>query len=138
MQLRRVLEFIRTNLDRPVTVFEMAAIAGQSESRFHRAFRLSFGITVHQYLMSRRVDMAKQLMLNTAEPLRRSAATCGMCDQSHLTRWVTRMTGESPNRWRRARTQGAFDHDVVGVSPLRSAFPVGPQWAVTRRISSGH
>jgi AraC-like DNA-binding protein len=103
-QRKRALDFIFENLDAPITVAEIAAIAGQSESHFHRAFKHSMGTTVHQYVMFRRIELAKQLMLDTSEPLCSIAVTCGMCDQSHLTRWFTRMTGESPSRWRRART----------------------------------
>jgi transcriptional regulator GlxA family with amidase domain len=51
--------------------------------------------------------MAQQLMLDTSQPLSTIAVACGMCDQSHLTRWFTRLSGESPNQWRRARTDVA-------------------------------
>src|SRR3569833_987314 len=102
-QLKRALSFIGASLDRTITVVEIAAVAGQSASHFHRAFKRSLGVTVHQYVMFRRIELAKQLLLKTSEPLCSIAVTCGMCDQSHLTRWFTRMTGESPRRWRRSR-----------------------------------
>jgi transcriptional regulator GlxA family with amidase domain len=103
-QLNRVLHFIHRNLDRPLKVDAIAAIAGQSASHFHRAFKRSLGTTAHLYVMLRRVELAQQLMLKTSEPLSTIALTCGMCDQSHLTRWFTRVSGESPSQWRRART----------------------------------
>ncbi len=105
-QLKRVLHFIHENLSQPITVETIAAIAGQSASHFHRAFKRSLGTSVHLYVMFRRIEMAQQLMVNTSEPLSTIAVTCGMCDQSHLTRWFTRVSGESPNRWRRARREG--------------------------------
>lgn len=104
-QLKRVLRFIHENLSQPITVQAIAAIAGHSASHFHRAFKRSLGTSVHLYVMFRRIEMAQQLMLNTSEPLSTIAVTCGMCDQSHLTRWFTRIAGESPNRWRRARRE---------------------------------
>jgi transcriptional regulator GlxA family with amidase domain len=105
-QLKRVLQFIHENLSQPITVAAIAAIAGQSASHFHRVFKRSLGTSVHLYVMFRRIEMAQHLMVNTSEPLSTIAVSCGMCDQSHLTRWFTRVSGESPNRWRRARRQG--------------------------------
>jgi AraC family transcriptional regulator len=105
-QLQRVLHFIHENLSQPITVEAIAAIAGQSAGHFHRVFKRSLGTSVHLYVMFRRIEMAQQLMVNTSEPLSMIAVSCGMCDQSHLTRWFTRVSGESPNRWRRARRQG--------------------------------
>jgi AraC-like DNA-binding protein len=106
-KLKRVLHFIQDNLDQPITVDAIAAVAGQSASHFHRAFKRSLGTTVHLYVMFRRIEMAQQLMMDTSQPLSTIAVACGMCDQSHLTRWFTRVSGESPNRWRRARTDAA-------------------------------
>ncbi len=53
--------------------------------------------------MQRRVAMAQRLMLGTSEQLSRIALSCGMSDQSHLTRWFRRIVGETPAAWRRAR-----------------------------------
>ena len=112
-QLRRVLQFINENLDRSITVEDIAAIARQSESHFHRSFKRSLGTTVHLYVMSRRIEMAQQLMINTSEPLSKIALACGMCDQSHLTRWFTRLSGESPNQWRRSRLDSEETENVA-------------------------
>jgi len=103
-QVKRVLQFIDSNLDRHITGDDIAAIARQSPSHFHRAFKRTLGTTVHSYLMLRRIEMAQQLMINTSEPLSTIALACGMCDQSHLTRWFTRLSGEPPSQWRRSRT----------------------------------
>jgi len=118
-QLRRVLQFINENIDRSITVEDIAAIARQSESHFHRSFKRSLGTTVHLYVMSRRIEMAQQLMINTSEPLSKIALACGMCDQSHLTRWFTRLSGESPNQWRRSRMDPGNYSDGSGMSACR-------------------
>lgn len=110
-QLKRVLHFINENLSQPITVVDIASVAGQSASHFHRAFKRSLGTSVHLYLMRRRIEMAQQLMVSTSDSLCTIAMTCGMCDQSHLTRWFTRLSGESPNRWRRARREAPEQWD---------------------------
>jgi AraC family transcriptional regulator len=81
----------------------LADVVNLSPSHFCRGFKRSVGITVHRYVMQRRVEKAQQLMLTTAEALSGIALSCGMSDQSHLTRWFRRVVGETPAAWRRAR-----------------------------------
>lgn len=63
-----------------------------------RSFRREFGMTPHQYLISRRVDLARHLIL-TGRPLREVAADAGFHDQPHLNRHFTRILGVSPGRF---------------------------------------
>jgi AraC-like DNA-binding protein len=102
-QVKRVLDYIGENLANPLSVADVAAVTTLSSSHFARAFKQSFGLPVHLYLMRRRVELAQRLMVSTSESLGSIALSCGMNDQSHLTRWFRRVLGETPNRWRRAR-----------------------------------
>lgn len=102
-QVRRVREHIESNLALRLTTEDLARVVNLSGSHFSRAFTRSFGFTVHHYVMQRRVAMAQRLMLGTAEELSRIALSCGMSDQSHLTRWFRRIVGQTPAAWRRAR-----------------------------------
>jgi AraC-like DNA-binding protein len=100
-QVKVVLDYIKANLAQPLAVADIASVAGLSPSYFHRAFKRSLGLTVHLYLLRRRVEMAQRLMVSTSESLSRIALSCGMSDQSHLTRWFKRVLGETPSTWRR-------------------------------------
>jgi len=102
-QMRRVGHYIETNLTQDLLTNTLADVVNLSPSHFCRAFKRSVGITVHRYVMQRRVEKAQQLMLTTAEALSGIALSCGMSDQSHLTRWFRRVVGETPAAWRRAR-----------------------------------
>ena len=101
-QLKRVLDYIKKNLAEPMKVTDVASVTRLSPCHFARAFKRSFGLPVHLYLMRRRIELAQQLMASTYEPLGKIALSCGMHDQSHLTRWFRRLLGETPNAWRRA------------------------------------
>jgi AraC-like DNA-binding protein len=63
-----------------------------------RMFSREFGISPHQYLMGRRVDLARRLLLDGMPPSV-AAATVGFCDQSHLNRSFKRLLGTSPGRY---------------------------------------
>jgi AraC-like DNA-binding protein len=66
-----------------------------------RAFSREFGISPHQYVTGRRVDLARGLLLDGVPPAL-AAAEAGFYDQSHLTRHFTRAVGTSPARYARS------------------------------------
>ena len=63
-----------------------------------RSFRQEYGMSPHQYLISRRVDLARRLIL-AGEPLRAVAAGSGFHDQPHLNRHFKRILGVTPGRF---------------------------------------
>lgn len=63
-----------------------------------RMFSREFGISPHQYLTGRRVDLARRLLLDGMPPSE-AAAAVGFCDQSHLNRTFRRLLGTSPGRF---------------------------------------
>jgi AraC-like DNA-binding protein len=63
-----------------------------------RVFSREFGISPHQYLTGRRVDLARRLLLDGMPPSA-AAAAVGFCDQSHLNRTFRRLIGTSPGRY---------------------------------------
>lgn len=67
-----------------------------------RAFSGAYGIAPHQYLMSRRVDRARRLLLEGRPPGEVASAT-GFYDQSHLTRHFKKLVGVTPGRYARSR-----------------------------------
>ncbi len=103
-QIRRITTFIDANLDGTLRTADLAKLAGLSAFHFTRAFGESFGYPPHRYVMRRRVERAQGLMLTTAAPLGQIALECGLADQAHFSKLFSRLTGESPASWRRART----------------------------------
>jgi AraC-like DNA-binding protein len=108
-QARRLVEYIDAHLAERITLYQLARMAGLSTGHFSRAFKQTFGVPTHAYLIRRRVERAQSLMLSTQLPLSEVALACGMSDQSHFTRMFRRIVGETPNAWRRAH-RDALDH----------------------------
>jgi AraC family transcriptional regulator len=100
-QERRAKELLSANLDGVVTLKEVATECRLSVSHFSRAFRQTVGVAPHRWLLSFRVDLAKDLLLNPGTSLSEVALACGFADQSHFTRVFARATGISPGAWRR-------------------------------------
>jgi AraC-like DNA-binding protein len=102
-QIRKVADYVATHMHRPIRNEELAALARLTPAHFGRAFRNSTGEPPHEYVIRRRIERARDLMLSTDAPLSDIAQECGLADQSHLTRLFRRLVGESPRAWRRAR-----------------------------------
>jgi len=120
-QVRRVTTYLDGNLGASIQCEDLARITRLSVSHFMRAFRESFGAPPHTYLMSRRMERAKGLMLTTDMPLGQIALDCGLADQSHMTRLFRKLVGESPAAWRRARSDAGFPavRDLHGSDKFR-------------------
>jgi AraC family transcriptional regulator len=100
-QKRRVTELLR---ERPSGELSLAVLAREcrlSISHFARAFKKTFGSSVHQYLLSQRVQTAKELMLHSRAALSDIAIQAGFSDQAAFCRTFASVVGATPGRWRR-------------------------------------
>ena len=92
-----------------IPVAALARSCGLSRSYFIRAFKRSMGLPPHHWLMHRRIERAREMLVRTNERIAEIAICCGFADQSHLTRVFHNVVGESPAAWRRRRKARAAD-----------------------------
>jgi len=101
-QIRKVIAYVSAKIDGRVTVEELASECALSSSHFSHLFKITTGSTPHQWLLSRRIELAKELLRNTDESLASIASASGFSDQSHFTRVFSRRVKASPSLWRRS------------------------------------
>jgi AraC family transcriptional regulator len=94
-RLRTVCDYIRGNLDRDLSLAELANIAGFSVSHFKPLFRQAMGLPVHRYVVECRVERARQLLLQGDRSMGDIALESGFTHQSHMTRCLRRVLGIS-------------------------------------------
>jgi AraC family transcriptional regulator len=95
-QLKTILAFVEENLDKDLSLAEIAAIAGVSPSHCKIIFRSAMGLPLHQYVIQRRVERAR-ILLNEGElAISQIALQTGFAHQSHLSRHMKRMLGYTP------------------------------------------
>jgi AraC family transcriptional regulator len=99
-QLRLARDTINAHLEEGLSLEQLAHECKLSVTHFARAFARSTGISPHRWLMQRRVDVAKDLLLTTDSSLVEISLKCGFSDQSHFTRVFAEAAGETPGRWR--------------------------------------
>ncbi|MEV4713360.1 AraC family transcriptional regulator [Micromonospora sp. NPDC049374] len=99
---RRLRDLLDERFVVGLTLAEAAGLLHAHPTHLVRAFSAAFGIGPHQYLISRRVDLARRL-LREGVPAREAAATAGFHDQSHLSRHFKRILGFNPGQYTRHR-----------------------------------
>jgi AraC-like DNA-binding protein len=97
-------ELIDAEFRGKVTLRQASETVHAHPAHLVRMFSREFGISPHQYVTSRRVDLARRLLLDGTPPAV-AAATAGFCDQSHLNRSFRRLLGTSPGRYARSGRQ---------------------------------
>ena len=100
--LKRVVDLIESALDEDLSLATLAAEAGMSPFYFARAFRQHFGEAPHQYLLRKRIERGKDMLLRTETSLVEIAFATGFSSQSHFTSTFKRFVGVTPGEYRRA------------------------------------
>ena len=98
--VRRISAYIDSNIEQCITVEVLANLASLSVSYFVRAFKKSIGVTPHEYLMRRRVQLTIKLLSDTDMPLSEIAHAAGFVDHSHFARRFRQHVGMSPRNYR--------------------------------------
>jgi AraC-like DNA-binding protein len=92
----RVQEAIELRLAEPLAVSDLADAVGLSQSHLGRIFRADTGRSVKGYIMERRVQRARHLLVHSTRPIKSIAAETGMADLHLFNKTIRRYLGESP------------------------------------------
>jgi AraC-like DNA-binding protein len=96
--VERARDLLDADIGRTAHSAELEAATGMSRYALARHFRACLGTSPYRYLVMRRLDRARALILG-GTPLADAAAASGFADQSHMTRQFKRAYGLSPGRW---------------------------------------
>lgn len=68
-RMRSVHEFIEDHLAECLALDTLAQIAAMSTFHFARSFKAAMGLSPHRYVVTRRMDRARRLILETGLPI---------------------------------------------------------------------
>ncbi len=103
VRLRRVLNYISTNIDADITLADLARVADQSPFHFARKFALAMGVPPKRYVSRMRLDRAMAELAAGKLPLAQIALNAGFSSQTSFTRAFRRATSMTPQEYRRRR-----------------------------------
>lgn len=99
---KRVLDFVEEQFSQPITIEDLARVAGLSPAHFSRLFKEVLGDSPHQFLINYRVEQAKKMLAEPGKPLIDVALGCGFSDQPHFNRVFKKLIGLTPREYRAA------------------------------------
>lgn len=102
-QLKMAVQYIQNNYAVHVSVTDVADRAGLSPSYFARLFRQYTGLTPYEYLLNYRVNQAKEMLRDTNMPVAEVGTSVGFTDACNFSRTFRRITGSTPNSYRKVR-----------------------------------
>jgi len=98
--LSRALDHVRSSLDQPLRLPELAAMAGLSLFQFDARVRALYGISPGQYVTRARIELACTLLRQGGRSIGAIAQECGYADQAAFTRQFRKLVGLTPMAYR--------------------------------------
>lgn len=112
--------YLAKNLHRKITLAELGMHLHCSTVTLTENFHREYGITIMQYLQKKRLDLAEQLLTETALPITAVAEQCGFSDVAYFSRCFKSAKGSAPSDFRR-------EHSAVENTPARIPF----EWKIS-------
>ena len=103
----QLAEFIEAGLTRRLSLNDLAHVADLSPFHFARCFKATTGLAPHQYVLARRIELAKRLIMTTSQSVVKVAWSVGFENISHFRRQFAAQVGVVPGVLRRATRQEA-------------------------------
>lgn len=102
--LRRVRDVLQDSYLAAPGLSALAAIAGVHPVHLSREFHKHYGMTIGEYIRTRRVEHASELLSKSHLSLAEIASACGFSDQSHFCALFKKHSGMTPAKFRRLST----------------------------------
>ena len=131
-RLRRVTEYIQQNLDKELTLAELAAVVYMSPYHFARLFKGSTGVPPHRFVVRQRIARARGVLATPELSIAQISRLVGFRTPSHFITVFRRVLGITPGAYRslRADRPGGKEGEMAqrtyqepGVAEQRPRFP---------------
>jgi AraC family transcriptional regulator len=98
--LCRIVEYVEAQLDTELRLEQLAHHANRHVDSFSRRFRASTGMSPYAYVLSRRVERARNLLSSTSQEVGDIGLQVGFSTPSHFSSTFRREVGMSPREYR--------------------------------------
>ncbi|HXB94913.1 MAG TPA: AraC family transcriptional regulator [Puia sp.] len=103
-RVTKVIHLLGTTPGEESSICSLAESVYLSKSRLRSLFRCTTGISLHKYIIIKKIALAIGMIMNGAT-VAEAAAGSGFSDSSHLHRMILRLFGISPSQFIRANAQ---------------------------------
>ena len=107
-RINKTFDYIESNLEKPMTLEELAAVANFSKFHFNRIFHSMVGETPFQFILRVRIEKAATLILtNKKESISEIAQKCGFSDLSIFSRNFRNCFQMSASQYRTSKSKNS-------------------------------
>jgi YesN/AraC family two-component response regulator len=99
--ISKATNYIDENLSSTLSIEDLCANLFVSKNFLYKSFRSFYSCTVNEYITSRRIEKAKELLRGTGESVHRISEEIGFNNYTYFSRLFKNATGISPNKYRK-------------------------------------
>ena len=99
--LEKVAHYIDTHLEENLSVNALAGMAFLSADHLTRSFKKRYGKTVSEYILSQRMQLARELLRNSDLTITMVAGKVGFGSYSHFTEQFKKFYGMTPREFQK-------------------------------------
>lgn len=99
--VEQVASYIDSHLEEPLSVNLLAGMAFMSADHLTRSFKKQYGKTVSEYILVKRIQLAKELLKDARLTVTMVAGKVGFGSYSHFTEQFKKCVGMTPREYRR-------------------------------------
>jgi AraC family transcriptional regulator len=136
-RVERAISFIATNIERPLTLAEVAKVAHTSEFHFHRIFSAVVGEPVGRFITRKRLELAAmRLAYEPERSVTDIALSVGYSSPSNFTKAFTAYFGRAPSAVRRPGDSRGERPDPAALYALPPSAEESERRAIYERLAS--
>ncbi len=96
-----IKDFINDNITEKLTSKTICCSLGFSKSMIYKVVAENTGMSLGDYIATHRIELAKNLLVNTQLSVGEIAFKVGICDYSYFTKVYSKVTGLTPSEYRK-------------------------------------
>ena len=99
-EILTVISYVDGHLDEELSIPQVSGLIGYQPKYFSRLFKNEMGCNYSDYLTSRRISRARELLAETTLPIQEIAERCGFSEVSYFSSRFKQETGMTPKQMR--------------------------------------
>ncbi len=103
--IARVMEWIKANYYKPITVKEIANEFGYNSDYLSSLFKKTTGTTLINYINKTRIEISKSLISNYDLSIKEVAYSCGFSDEKYFMKIFKKLESMTPSQYKKAFTR---------------------------------
>ena len=108
-----ILAYLQSNFNEPISLSKIASSYNMSQSNFSLTFKRHVGVTFSEYILTLRMEKAKELLAQRKHKIHKVAEMVGYEDFGYFGRLFKRYTGLQPRVYQNTLDEGEKDGTTI-------------------------